>query len=183
MSDKVIIYSLEEENFHKKIGNSEIFPDDITIIYKGVDANPLSFIFEAMENSADFMFFVGNQQLLNFNLVETGIQKLKTYPASFVYSDGYLVGEHKQPLMLPTYKPNMLAQNRMVINIPLLVKRNIKFNYKLNEKALDKIQQLPLFFLLKLLTEFSIGYHLVQPTYNIFNFTSSIQEELKVIGI
>ena len=179
---KIIIYSLEQENFHKKNGNSEIFPENISIIYKDVNANPSSFIFEAIENpQSDFMFFTGNHQLLNFALVELGLAKMQEYPISFVYSDGYLVNKYKQPLLLPTYKPNLLKTNKLILNIPILVRGGITL--KPSVETISKINNLALFLLLQELTENIVGYHLSEPTYNMFNFTSNIQSELKVLGV
>jgi hypothetical protein len=182
------IYSLESENFQKKsknLGNLDSLPSELCIIYNDDNANPCRYICEAFEESpTDLLMFVGNQKIISNNLIVDGIQSLNEYGAKFVYSDGFLAGKFLQPIYLPPYKPNLIKQNRLILNMPLLVCKNANPQQKMsNIKVVDHVKILPLFFLFYVLTSSCVGYHLPKQTYHTYNFVGDVSQEIKLLGL
>ena len=169
----VTIYSLQEKNEEneKKL---EKISDGRCIIYRDVNANPCRYILDALENSpTDLLLFVDDQEIISADLIDKGVETINKFPQiNFVYSDGYLIGKYKQRLHLPIFKKNLLKNNKLVVNMPILVKRPFVLEF-------PPIQHLHLLFLFKKLCEQAIGYHLAKPTYQITNFKTDISEDLK----
>lgn len=169
----VTIYSLQEKNEENE-KNLEKISGGRCIIYKDVNANPDRYILDALENSpTDLLLFVNDQKIISTDLIDKGVAAMIKFPeVDFVYSDGYLVGKYKQGLHLPMFKPNLLKNNKLIINMPILVRRPFVIKF-------PPLQHLHLLFLFKKLCEQKIGYHLAQPTYQVSNFQVDISEDLK----
>ena len=124
-----------------------------------------------------FLLCDENCTLIGQELISRGIEKIKEFDVDFVYSDGFLSGTVDQPLYLPCFKPNLLDDNSIVINMPILTKAS------LNVTIDSRLKQLKLLSLFKQLCSYYIGYHLAEFTYSVKNiYTGDIGRELKIIN-
>lgn len=153
------------------------FVDSRCIIYKDVSANPCQFIAEVLDKPpSQIILFIDNQQIISKDVLTNGVKfLLDNEEIKFVYTDGYLIGKYKQRLYLPSFRPNLLKYNKLVINMPILVKPPIKF-------AMPIVEHLHLFSLFQQLCRYEIGYHLAEPTFYTTNFSTDISKELELLN-
>lgn len=183
----ITVFSLQDENFQKKsknLVNLEAFSSELCIIYNNDNANPYRYVYDAFrESPTELILFVGNQKIINEHLIVGGVQAINDYGAKFVYSDGFLANKFIQPIYLPPYKPNLVKENQLILNMPILVVKDIDIREHMQSFLTEKINILSLFFLFYILTTHYIGYHLAKPTYHTYNFTEDVSKEVKLLGI
>ena len=177
MNNILTICSLNcQDKQQKNLESLSKFVNYRCIIYRDVNANPGEFIAEVLDKPpSDIILFIDNQQIISDSLFVKGTELLENPEIKFVYSDGYLVGKYKQRLYLPSFRPNLLKYNKLVINMPLLVKPPIKF-------AMPRVEHLHLFSLFQQLCRYEVGYHLAEPTFYTTNFSTDISKELELLN-
>lgn len=117
------------------------------------------------------LFCDSNCEIINDFMINRGMYILDNYSdIDFIYSDGEV---NNQVLFLPAYTFCLMRYNKIVVNIPILVrKKSIVLD--------DRFYELFLCGMFKTFCENKIGYHIPKHTYNINNVKYP-QEELNLI--